>query len=167
MSLDNIQFSPIVLQDLYKKTLFDLKTGGQPMVSPEAGAISHLGNNQRKIVIIVMSSEAIYLPDEDLKFLLGILSACKLNMEDIALVNASKQSSLLYNKLTEQFSAEKIFLFGVDLQILNLPLQFPYYQVQHFNNQVYVSSASLTDLQNDKVDKMKLWNCLKKVFSLG
>lgn len=167
MSLDNIQVPPIVLQDLYKKTLFDLKAGEQAMVSPETGVISYLGNNQRKIVIIVMSPEAIYLPDEDLKFLLGILSACKLSMEDIALVNASMQSSLLYNKLTEQFSAEKVFLFGVDPQILNLPLQFPHYQVQQFNNQVYVSSASLNDLQNDKAEKMKLWNCLKKVFSLG
>lgn len=167
MSLDNIQFPPIVLQDLYKKTLFDLKTGGQAVVTTETGSISYLGNNQRKIVIIVMSSEAIYLPDEDLKFLLEILSACKLSMEDIALVNVSMLSSLSYNNLTEQFGAEKMFLFGVNPEILNLPLQFPHYQVQQFNNQVYVSSASLTDLQNDKAEKMKLWNCLKKVFSLG
>lgn len=167
MSLDNIQVPPIVLQDLYKKTLFDLKTDGQAMVSPETAPISHLGNNRKKIAIIVMSSEAIYLPDEDLKFLLGILLACKLSMEDIALVNVTEHSSLVYNDLTEQFSAEKIFLFGVDPEILKLPLQFPHYQVQQFNNQVYVSSASLTDLQNDKAEKMKLWNCLKTVFLLG
>lgn len=167
MSLDNIQIPVIVLQNLYSKSLFDLKRGKPDLASTDTGTISYLGNNKRKIVIIVRSPETLYLPDEDLKFLLGILSACKLSMEDIALINASKNSSLLYKDLTEQLSAEKIFLFGVDPDVLRLPLQFPYYQIQQFNNQVYLSSASLTELQNDKAEKMKLWNCLKKVFSIG
>ena len=167
MSLDNIQFPAMVLQNLYSKTLFDLKTEGQDMVSPETGSISYLGNNRRKVAIIVMSPDAIYLPDENLKFLLGILSACKLSLEDIALVNASNHPSLLYKDLTEQLNAEKIFLFGAEPEILKLPLQFPRYQVQQFNNQVYLSSASLSELQDDKAEKMKLWNCLKKIFSIG
>lgn len=167
MSLDNIQFPAMVLQNLYSKTLFDLKTDGQSIDSPETGSISYLGNNRRKVVIIVLSPDAIYLPDEELKFLLGILSACKLNMEDIALVNASNHLPLLYKDLTEQLNAEKIFLFGTEPDTLKLPLQFPRYQVQQFNNQVYLSAASLTELQGDKAEKMKLWNCLKKIFSIG
>ena len=65
-----------------------------------------------------------------------------------------------------QLKAEKIFLLGLDAEVLGLPLQFPQYQVQQFNNQVYLSSASLTDLQKDKEEKLKLWNCLKKIFLL-
>ena len=167
MSLDNIQFSEVVLQNLYSKSLFDLKTGKPDLALSQAGTVSYLGNNQKRIVIIIMSAEAIYLPDEDLKFLLGILSACKLSMEDIALINFSKNPSLLYEGLTEQLSAEKVFLFGIDPELLGLPLQFPHYQIQQFNNQVYLSSAPLTELQNDKAEKTKLWNCLKKVFSIG
>ena len=167
MSLDNIQFPAMVLQNLYSKTLFDLKTDGQSIDSPETGSISYLGNNRRKVVIIVLSPDAIYLPDEDLKFLLDILSACKLNMEDIALVNASNHPPLLYKDLTKQLNAEKIFLFGTEPDTLKLPLQFPRYQVLQFNNQVYLSAASLTELQDDKAEKMKLWSCLKKIFSIG
>lgn len=74
-------------------------------------------------------------------------------MKDIALINFSKNPSLLYEGLTEQLNAEKIFLFGVDPELLGLPLQFPHYQIQQFNNQVYLSSVSLTELQNDKAEK--------------
>ncbi len=164
MSLDNIQFPAVVIQNLYSKYLFDLKSGNPDSALLKSGVVSYLGNNQGRIVIIVTSAEAIYLPDEDLKFLLGILSACKLSMKDIALINFSKNPSLLYEGLTEQLNAEKVFLFGVDPQLLGLPLQFPHYQIQQFNNQVYLSSVSLTELQNDKTEKTKLWNCLKKIF---
>ena len=62
--------------------------------------------------------------------------------------------------------AEKIFLFGLGADALALPLQFPHYQVQQFNNQVYLSSVALNELQANKDEKMKLWNSLKKIFSL-
>ncbi len=166
MSLDHIEFPAIVLQNLYAKSMFDLKTGRSDITVSKVNTTASLGNNKKRIVIIVMYPEAIYLPDDELPFLLGILSACKLSMEDIALVNRSTDSTLLYKDLAEQFKAEKIFLFGVVPEVLGLPLQFPLYQIQPFNNQLYLSSASLTDLQNDKAEKTKLWNCLKKIFSI-
>ena len=167
MSLDNIQLPGIVLQNLYSKSLFDLKTGNADKNSSTAATISFLGNNQKKIAIILVSPEVIYLPDDDLNFLLGILSACKLSMADIALINLSKNSALSYKDIAAQLLAEKIFLFGVKPDALGLPLQFPHYQVQQYNNQVYLSSISLTELQNDKEEKMKLWNCLKNIFLIG
>ena len=109
---------------------------------------------------------AIYLPDEELNFLLGILTACNLSMADIALVNLSKNPDVNYANLTEQFNAEKIFLFGLTAAVIALPLQFPHYQVQQFNNQVYLSSVSLSEMQANKEEKIKLWACLKKIFSI-
>lgn len=165
MSLDNIQLTPIMIQGLYSKPLYDLQTGkSQPA---QSNNISYLGNNQKKIVILVRSLTAIYLPDDELNFLLGVLTACKLSMADIAVINISKHPSLLYKDFTDQLDAEKVFLFGIDPGELALPLQFLNYQIQNFNNQVYLSSVSLNELQTDKEEKMKLWNCLKKIFALG
>ncbi|MEO6539557.1 MAG: hypothetical protein ABIN74_01150 [Ferruginibacter sp.] len=166
MSLDNIQLPPKILQTLYGKSLYDLKTEMPDPGNVQPGKIGFLGSNQKKIVILVDAAETIYLPDDELNFLLGILTACKLSMADIALVNVSKNPGLLYTVITEQLKAEKIFLFGLHVEALKLPLQFPQYQIQKFNNQVYLSSASLTDLQKDKEEKMKLWTCLKTIFSL-
>lgn len=162
MSLDNIQLTPFVLGTLFNKSLYDLKPTGEKST---ASNISFLGDNKKRIALLVYSPESIYLPDEELNFLLGILTACKLSMMDIALINISKNPELSYTDIAEQIKAEKVFLFGVNPEVLKLPLQFPHYQLQHYNNQVYLSSAPLNKLQTDKQEKLKLWNSLKRVFS--
>ena len=167
MSLDNIQLPAMILQGLYSKSLYDLETDKSVSDDIPTGSIASLGNNQKKIAVLVNSTVAIYLPDEELNFFLFFLTACKLSMADIALINLAKNPGLAYTTVTEQLKAEKVFLFGLDTTALALPLQFPHYQVQQFNNQVYLSSASLHELQANKEEKMKLWNCLKKIFSLG
>ena len=167
MSLDNIQLPDTILQGLYSKCLYDLESHKSISNDIQPESISYLGNNQKKIAILVNSETAIYLPDEELNFLLGILTACKLSMADIALINLAKNTGLAYTTVTEQLNAEKIFLFGLDADALALPIQFPHYQVQQFNNQVYLLSLSLHELHANKDEKMKLWNCLKKIFALG
>jgi hypothetical protein len=166
MSLDNILLPDMVLQALYSKSLYNLETNKSALDDIQHGSISFLGNNQKHIAILVNNDAAIYLPDEELNFLLGILTACKLSMADIALVNLYKNTDLNYSILAGQLKAEKVFLFGLNAANIELPLQFPHYQVQQFNNQVYLSSLSLTELQANKEEKMKLWNCLKKIFSI-
>jgi hypothetical protein len=166
MSIDKIQLSPTILQNLYSKSLYDLSADKPTVDDTQPGKIAFLGSNQKKITILVNAAESIYLPDDELNFLLGILTACKLSMADIALVNVSKNENLTYTSITEQLHAEKIFLFGSHVETLELPLQFPHYQIQHYNNQVYLTAASLAEMQKDKAEKMKLWNCLKSIFSL-
>ena len=166
MSLDNIQLPDTILQALYSKSLYDLDWNKSVLSNIPNSEIGFLGSNQKQITILVSSETSIYLPEEDLNFLMGILSACKLTMADIALVNLSKNPDLIYTALTEQLKAEKIFLFGLNAAAIELPLQFPHYQVQQYNDQVYLSSVSLSEMQANKEEKMKLWACLKKVFSI-
>ena len=166
MSLDNILLPDTVLQALYSKSLYDLETNKSVLDNIQLESINFLGNNQKKITILVNSESVIYLSDDELNFLLGILTACKLSMEDISLVNLYNNPGLNYSLITEQFKAEKVFLFGLTPVEIALPLQFPHYQVQQFNNQIYLSSVSLNELQANKDEKMKLWNCLKKIFSI-
>ncbi len=166
MSLDNIQLPGTILQGLYSKCLYDLEPNKSALPGIPGATIGFLGDNQKRIAILVNATDAIYLHDEELNFLMGILSACKLTMADIALINMNKNPGLDYTAITEQLQTEKVFLFGLDAGALALPLQFPHYQVQKFNDQVYLSSVALNALQANKEEKMKLWNCLKKVFAL-
>jgi hypothetical protein len=166
MSLDNIQLPLTIIQSLYSRSLYDLNTGKSDSGDLQTERIGFLGSNEKKIAILVNSAEAIYLPDEELNFLLGILTACRLTMADIALINVSKNPELDYAVITDQLKAEKLLLLGLPVETIALPLQFPHYQIQNYNNQVYLSSESLSTLQKDKEEKLKLWNCLKKIFSL-
>lgn len=167
MSLDNIQLPSIVLQDLFKNSLIDLNSGKATKLSIDNAGINYLGSNKKNVSIIVKDASTIYLPDDQLNFLIGILSACKLSMAEVALVNKAQHPALNYNTLEQELSAAVILLFGITPEQLELPLQFPQYQIQKFNNQIYLSAPGLDVLQGDKAEKTKLWNCLKQVFSIN
>ncbi len=168
MSLDNIQLPSIVIQDLYKNSLVDLNNGKAVSSAPQSqNSLPYLGKNQKNICIVVTDENALYLSDELLNFLLGILSACKLSMADVALVNAAKNNALSYEILENQLQAATVLLFGTGPQQLQLPMQFPFYQIQKFNNQAYLAAPDLQNLQQDKAEKTKLWNSLKKLFAIS
>ena len=166
MSLDNIQLPPIVLQDLFKHSLIYLKDEKRKVEDTAQISFNTLGNNGRQVLILVENEEAIYLPDDQLNFLLGILSACNLTMNDVAIFNTRKNKPANYKTLSAELNAEKFLLFGVSPAMIELPLDFPYYQVQQFNQQVYLTAPDLHTLQSNKSEKIKLWNSLKQIFTI-
>jgi hypothetical protein len=167
MSLDNIQLPAIVIHDLFKNSLIDLNTKQPVTVSSATATFAYLGNNQKKVIVIVNDDSAIYLSDISLNFLLGILAACHLTMADIALINMAQNKDLVYTQISEKINAEKIILFGLGPGALKLPLEFPHYQLQSYNNQVYLSAPDLGILNTDRAEKTKLWGCLKQLFLLS
>ncbi len=166
MSLNDIELSPIVLQELFKNVLIDIKSKEKQEQKTSTKGFATLGNNRRHVLILVESEETLYLPDEQLNFLMGILAACKLTMEDVAILNIKKNKSVTYKAVVNELKSEKVFLFGIAPDKIELPIDFPNYQIQHYNNQVYLTAPTLSQFQDNKVDKMKLWNCLKQIFSI-
>lgn len=166
MSLDNIQLPPITVQQLFRKSLVELKTTQTAEKTEPTAPVSILGKNQKGVLVVVNNSEAAFLQDDELNFLLGILSACKLNMDDVGILNIQKYPGIDYKKLSAELNGETILLFGVAAEEIKLPLAFPFYQIQKYNNQVYLSAPPLPALQHDKAEKTKLWNCLKQIFSI-
>jgi len=125
-----------------------------------------LGRNEKNILIIVNEENAVYLADEHLQFLIGILEACKLSLSDTALVNFNKNRGLSYKALQEKFKPGIILFFGVEPASLEFPLQFPHYQLQPYNKQTYLSGPDLGTLGADIQQKKLLWACLKNLFSI-
>jgi DNA polymerase III psi subunit len=166
MSLNNIELPSITLQSLYAKSLVELKTSAHSAEAVIGSSLNILGRNLKRIVIVVRNVDVAFLQDDELNFLLGILAACKLNMDDVCILNMVKNPAADYHIIGSELSADKIILFDVDPAEIKLPLSFPYFQVQRYNGQTYLSSPSLTDLQHDKAEKTKLWNCLKQIFSI-
>jgi len=166
MSLNNIQLSPIVLQGLFKNALIDLKTEQKQEQKSSSNGFATLGNNRRRVLIMVESENTMYLPDEQLNFLMGILAACNLTMEDVAILNIKKNKFVTYKTVENELKSEKVFLFGVSPNEIELPIDFPNYQIQQYNNQVYLTAPTLSQFQANNVEKKKLWNCLKQIFSI-
>ncbi|RYG19586.1 MAG: hypothetical protein EOO07_06540, partial [Chitinophagaceae bacterium] len=128
MSLDNFQLSPFLVQNLYKKTLVDLKTVQPSPAQKTSEHISYLGQNEKNIVLLVNEQEHPFATDDDLTLLVSILSACKLSLADVALVNVHKYQALTYTELVNYFNPGFMILFGVLPQELKFPLHFPHYQ---------------------------------------
>lgn len=166
MSLDNIQFPPFLIQELYKNSLVEFDAKEQVEKNLPISSFNILGNNRSRVIIVVENDETLYLPDDQLNFLLGILSACKLTKEDVAIININKNKAVSYKAIALELKAEKIILFGVSPDQIDLPLEFPFYQIQQYDKQTYVTAAKLPDIEKDKAEKTKLWNCLKQVFAI-
>ena len=163
MSLNNIILPALSIVELYKNSLVNIEDTGTEKPALQ-GLLPVLGKNSKHVIIVVSNNEAAFLPDDELNFLLDILSACSLNMDDVGIVNLKKSKAFSYHQLIEDLKAEKILLFGIKPENIDLPLSFPQYQLQQYNQQVYLAAPALLNLQSDKEEKRKLWNCLKQIF---
>ncbi len=140
-----------------------------PSVPAAAPKQWYLGNNGKHIVIIVQDASAVYLNDESLQFLSNILSACKLNLGDVAIVNTHQQP-VLFSFLKTQLQPRVLLAFDIHLQQLQLPFTIPHYQVQPYDQCQFLSApplqAMLGESKEAKLEKSKLWLSLKKIFQL-
>ena len=166
MSLDNINLPPLVLQQLFTHTLIEAKNNPTVDSKSTEKPFLTLGNNQKKVLILVESEETLYLPDNQLNFLLGILAACNLTMEDVAILIIKKNPSVNYQRITDELKSEKVFLFGLQPDQIELPVNFPTYQIQKFNNQVYLAAPALSNFHDNKAEKTRLWICLQQIFNI-
>jgi hypothetical protein len=179
MSLNNIQLNPSLLADMYRTSLVETKENVRPEEKKHSRAAletgtkdtnitswKYLGEYKKNILIIVRYNDVPYLPNEQLNFLTSVLSACKLNLGDVAIFNTANAPSALYKELQEKFKSNFTILLGLTPEEFEMPLSFPEFQVQAFNNCTFLHTPVLEVLETDKILKSKLWVCLKKMFGM-
>ena len=173
MDLNQVKLTPDLLGGLYGKVL--VTENNPSTTSLGAGITSEnnyppirsLGGHQRSILIVVNNPNSPFLKDEELTYLTRILNACKLTLEDVALVNISSLPHLSYEQLQQQFPSEKVICFGVTPEMLELPIDFPCYQLQKSGNSIYLHAPSLAALEPQETERRKFWVSLQKLFNLS
>jgi hypothetical protein len=194
MSLNDISLSPFVAASLYRSSLIandsnetivkapspETKPKKEPAKQKDSEEViiepakadptlpgwKHLGNNHKNILIVVNHSDVTHLPDEELGFLTSILSACKLDLGDVAIVNMNNYSEHNYKDFLDHFKSKTVLLFGYGPISFGLPVDFPHFQVQALNNCTFLSSPPLSERNTDSLFKSKLWVSLKRIFGL-
>ena len=177
MNLNNIELPAAAIVELYPSSLFgtnDAPVENKPGKTASASGYEQgeivkfksLGDNKKNILIMINSSDAVHIPDNELTFLTGILGACKLTLADVAIVNRNNYPEASSKEFTSFFKSKIVFLFNIEPAAFGLPMNFPHYQIQAFDGSSFIFSPSLKDLENDKTEKTKLWNSLKRLFNL-
>lgn len=177
MDINHIELPLATVSELYANTLISMAPDSKPEqedtmpvkvqeVQGNPEDIKSLGNNWKHILIILNSPQAVFLSDDELSFLTGILGACKLSLGDVALVNKSQYPDVAYKQLLKQFQSRIVLLFDIEPASLGLPVSFPHYQLQAFAGNTFLYAPSLKQLEYDKLEKSKLWVCLKRLFNL-
>lgn len=176
MNSTPIQLPDFVISDLYKNQLVVIEEAlvGTKLPKKEELTVpakpEFLGNNQKNICILVKDTQAVYLNDHSLQFLSAILTACKLNLGDVAIVNFSK-TALHYPSLKEWLSPKYMLVFDIGATTLQLPFNLPTYQVQAYDTCSFLFAPSLDQMTADtreaKIEKSKLWLSLKTMFNIA
>ena len=166
MSLDKFQLPPLLIPQLYRDSLVVLD-GKQPNnESLKAEKIIFLGGCRKNILILVKDSTALHLNDKEIEFLAGILSACKLSMADVALVNTFLWTEDDFSSYSTKLNPRVIILFDVDAKKIALPIQLENYKIETKNKTEHLAAPSLKYIAENKEEKKKLWECLKTIFSI-
>ena len=125
--------------------------------------IKSLGGNQRQITILVNYPEVQHLPEPVFDYLVKILDACKLTINDVAVVNTSNHPTASLNQFIQQLHSRIFLLFGVN------PLQhgfadIPLFNIHRQNNTIALYATSLNDIENIVAQKKQLWPLLQDLF---
>jgi hypothetical protein len=121
-------------------------------------------NIEKKGILVVVFSSEITLNEKQDAFLQSILKACKIESNNVNIICTSNPQFGNYKQLITIFGAEKCLLFGLEPSAINLPMNFPSFQIQQYQNQQYLWSPSLEEIEMDKAQKLTLWNSLQKLF---
>ena len=161
MSLNTINLTAQLIADLYPNTLIEtISTTG----SKNTG-LRYLGDNQKNIAILVKNKEVPFLNETEFNLLTSILTACKLSIADVAIVNLESDKSNP-EEITTVLNSKIVLLFDVTPSEINLPINFPHFQVQQFNKRTYLYAPTFSLIEKDKAVKIKLWQALKTIFNL-
>lgn len=163
MSLNDIQLSKNTRRILFTKNLTDVSSSVKSGNESAANKINSLGGNEKNILFLVNDPENKFLGDEEMNLLSNLITACKLTMADIALVN-SVNTKISYQQLLNHFQPKKLLLFGIETSELELPFTIPHFQIQPFQEQLYLTSPPLNQLLSNTDLKKELWIRLQKLF---
>jgi hypothetical protein len=120
----------------------------------------YLGENNKSFLVVIYNETLDYLAKADLEFLLKILKAKNLILDDIAILNKAKYQNLSFENLKAFFGFNKMLTFGInpkEFGIASITANKKY----GFKNTEVLGTWDLNQLSTDVKKKAIFWNELK------
>ena len=172
-----------VIAKLYKDNLVVVPTSDEPALPCKTPAKDReintmvekpqwtwLGGNKQNISIVVDDADNIFISEKKLQFLSDILSACKFDVNDVAIINIAKTPAS-FDQITEAAKSRYLLLFGADAKKILLPQPLNLFENKVMKNVSCLNSPSLETLMQPasetKTLKGKLWRALQIMFQIA
>lgn len=170
MSLNKLQLPGSVIAGLFRHALvLSDKKNNEKELTGKMPAIKFVGSNLKKITLIINSQRPFFLQDQYLVFITKMLDACKLGINDVAIINHNI-NPVTIGTLNQELNPKVVLLFGLEPTAIKLPFNSPPFKIQEYNNCSYLYVPGLDELSQDteegKLLKSKLWVCLRKLFEV-
>ena len=155
------QQKPIILTHNIIAALYENVLIGNTNEQTEEGP-KHVA--EKKKILIIAESPENTLPADKKIFLDAIIKACRLQPSTVEVITDKDPLASDYKKIKEEIGPETVILFGLPPSAISLPVFFPPFQIQSFQEAKYLHAPTLDAIENDKSLKMQLWQCLKQLF---
>jgi hypothetical protein len=141
----------------------------EPVEAAKPGIYGFAGKNRKNITLVVHAPGKGNINEKQLTFLTRILQACKLGIDDVAIVNHALLP-VENAALKQQLAPKNMVLFGVSPIDIGLPLTFPLFKLHLYDTVTYLHVPAIDELNKDTEDgkllKTKLWVCLRQMFQV-
>jgi hypothetical protein len=175
MGINDLRLSTDLIADLYPDSLVEgYKPAKENVRNPKPVAdipavYPFLGENIRSVCFLAHYPEGDFLPPDQLRFLQKILAACKLSLNDIALLNIAHITFDLAG-LRLQLHPKILFLWGISPLSAGLKSELPDFHISVVDGISVIPVASpelMSGSGNEGTEfKQRLWISLKKLFIL-
>lgn len=165
MSLEQLQLDPYLLAQMYHQPIIPEAGTAAPAAPKVLPKLKYLGENQKNILLLIQNESEAYLNEELFNLLTNILNACKLGMQDVALLNVAATPGLTLQDYHTALGFRHCIIFDIPPAGLGLPEMAPYLPESHFGAMA-LYSGSLQQIATDKALKGRLWQGLKQLFGI-
>lgn len=173
MPIENQELDGPSLAILYGKTLFQIDTPEKKAapipVQAQENSTAPVSQSAAPLsapagVLIIVRDKLINGSTTHTMFT-NLLNACNLSLAQVDLISPYTLDISAYD-LLKKYSPAQIIMFGVASSEIGLSVYFPDYQVQDVDGIHYLTAPDLALIENNPDLKKKLWQSLKKLFSL-
>jgi len=127
-----------------------------------------LGAFKKQVLVLLNDQHAVHISESNLAFLSKIIASVGVSLEHIALLN-TQGKMVDYVSLKAQFPAKVAIYFGIEPSSIGVPMRFPHFQVQPWDECTFLYVPSLEVLNGNSPEqtelKKQLWTALKKIFA--
>lgn len=155
--LDQVVLSSELCERLYKTGIVNL----EPPVKKADPSIPMEGGNHKHVLFVYDAR----LKREDEELLNNLLKACRLELNDVALINFREQE-ISIEEILNRLEIEKAVLFGIPALSIKLPLEDAEEKLLKLDDRLFLKTAPLGALHRNVEKKKALWVALKKMFDL-